>query len=524
MDQSIRWRNDVNRFPAGMKTGSNVWYADSVSGSDDNTGTRPELPFATIAKVITRASAGDYVFVMPGHTETVATAGGLTFSVANLFVEFLGSGSNKATITFTATGATLVVSAAGVTLLNPRFLTGIDAVAAAINVQAADFKMQNVEYYDATSKSTTIQVLTTSAANRMIIDGYQYYESTGGTQKTDGIKTAGALNGVVLKNINITGDFSTSPVDISAAITNINLYQMNLNNLNASPAPGLTLHANTTGFAEDVKLRIASGTTYVSSQAKLQWGMGCLGYASDGTGGSALGAATDITAAVNSVGVQASVVQSKADSVGVGVSTNTSGIGSVGVSISTNTSLTQSVGVQASTIQSYTYSVGQQASLVSVGTSTVDSKLVSVGATASINTSAIGSVGVAVSTNTSLTSSTGVAVVSVGTNLSTNVSRVISVGTGLSTGLSQLSSIGIQTSAAAANVLSVASQATSITAQVSTTQSSNLSVLSSVGTQVSTTSSSGISQGTSIGVATSQIQSTLISIGLVISYIKSKCG
>jgi len=146
----------------------------------------------------------------------------------------LGEGSDRATITFTATAADMDITAANVTLIAPRFLTGIDAVAAAIHVAAADFHMINVEYYDAAAKATTIQVLTTSAADRMIIDGYKYIVSTTGTQKTDGIKTV-AGTGIILKNIDIRGDFSTGAVDVSTAAINIQLENLYLNNLSTSP-------------------------------------------------------------------------------------------------------------------------------------------------------------------------------------------------------------------------------------------------------------------------------------------------
>jgi len=293
----------ISNYPKGFADGVNVrgipilnlypgvvFWVDSVHGSNGNSKGTFDRPFGTIDYAIGRCTAdhGDLIVVKAGHTETVAAAAGLAFDVAGIGVYFLGAGSNKATITFTAAAATMVVSAANVTLIQPRFLTGIDAVVAAINVQAADFQMYGTEYYDAAAKATTIQVLTTAAADRMVIDGYKFFVSTTGTAKTDGIKIV-AGDSIVLRNIDINGDFSTSPIDVSTAATKLTLENINVNNVNIGPLPAITLHANTTGFAKNVKTRVASGTTYISSVAKVQWADDCEGFSTDGYGGEPLG-------------------------------------------------------------------------------------------------------------------------------------------------------------------------------------------------------------------------------------------
>ncbi len=291
-----RLRANVLLGPASIPdviTAGKKYYVDSVNGSNGNDGESPGSAFTTIVKALSLcvANRGDYIFCLPGHIETVATAGGLTFNKAGVTVAFLGNGAKKASITFTAADATLLVTSANTTLIGPRFLTGIDAVVAAINSQAADFRMYDVEYYDAAAKATTIQVLTTAAATRMVIDGYKFFASTTGTQKTDGIKTVGALDGCILKNIDISGDFSVGNLDISAAITNVKMEGIRLNNTNATPKPAAVFHASTTGFAKDFHARVASGTTYVSNVAKIQWAEDCLGYNTDGYGGEPIGSA-----------------------------------------------------------------------------------------------------------------------------------------------------------------------------------------------------------------------------------------
>lgn len=294
----------ISNYPKGFADGVNirgipilslypgaVFWVDSVNGSNGNKGTF-DRPFATCDYAVGRCTTnrGDLIIAKAGHVELISAANSLALDVAGIGIVFLGSGSNKATLHFTATNGNVAVSASNVTLVNPRLLVGIDAVIAGINVAAADFQMYGVEDYDVAGKAANIMVLTTAAANRMVIKGYSYFPSTTGAQKTNRIETIGALDSIVLTDININGNFSVSPINLgNAACTNIILEGIDANNTNAGPLPALTLHANTTGSAKNVRLRIASGTDYVSSVAKVQWADDCEGFNTDGYGGEPLG-------------------------------------------------------------------------------------------------------------------------------------------------------------------------------------------------------------------------------------------
>ncbi len=477
-----------------------IKWVDSVNGSNNYDGTQ-NWPKASVEYLITNdlVTAGDIIICKPGHVETLA--GASTFDIAGVCVVFLGEGANKAYINLTATGAYLNITATGVTLLNPKFVTGIDAVAKGLQIAAADFTMAGAEYHDAAGLASTIQVLTTSAADRMVIDGYRYFVSTTGTQKTDGIKTV-AGTGIVIKNVQIVGDFSTAPINISTAAINITFDGLDLNNVSTTPHAAMNIHANTTGFAENVKCRIFSGTTYVSSTAKIQWGTMCQGYNTDGSGGSSIGAATDITAAVDSVGVQASTVDSEVQSVGIRVSVAVSTAASVGVQTSVAQSQIASTGIQVSTVQSKADSVGVQTSLgisITVSTST---RVGSVGTQVSAAQSSVESVGTSASTVISQATSIATGAVSIGVQVSTASSQVTSAATSVGTGVSTVSS---QTTSAA----------TSVGIGVSTGSSQTTSAATSVGIGVSTVSSQTTSAATSVGIGVSTAISTAQSVGVM---------
>ena len=294
--EKLKIPNDVEltgQFTAtGLQSepGGIAYYVSHITGKNDYDGKSSLTPAPSITKALTfcRASKGDTIHCLPGHIETISVAGGLTFSKAGIRVFFHGSGNTRATIKFTATASTLLVTAANVELYSPRFLAGIDAVVAAIKPQAADFKIYNAEYYDDTAMATLHAIVATNAANRLIIDGWKYVVSTAGTQKHSNIQLAGGDH-VELKNIEIEGDFNVAPIESTAALTNALLKNIYANNVNVGPLPAMNIHANTTGFAKNVKCRVVSGTTYVTSVAKIQWADDCEGFSTDGYGGEPIG-------------------------------------------------------------------------------------------------------------------------------------------------------------------------------------------------------------------------------------------
>jgi hypothetical protein len=185
----------------------------------------------------------------------------------------------------------LSITAANTTIINPRFLSAIDNLTNAISIAAADTAIINAEYYDAAGMAATIQLLTSAAADRLLIDGYKYVASTTGTQKTAGFKTV-AGTGIVLKNIDIRGDFTNAPLYLSTAALDLTLNNIFVQNTSVTPQPAISIHANSTGVALNVKARTASGVIPISSAAKLSWSSDCEGFSTDGYGGYAMAPAT----------------------------------------------------------------------------------------------------------------------------------------------------------------------------------------------------------------------------------------
>lgn len=118
------------------------------------------------------ASAGDVIYVLPGHTEDV-TSTSINCDVAGVSIIGLGSGSLKPTLTFGATSSVINVTAANCKFQNLRLTAGIgDVVTAFLHATAA----QNTQYIDiefyATSTFNFINCYTLGAAN--ISDGCKW--------------------------------------------------------------------------------------------------------------------------------------------------------------------------------------------------------------------------------------------------------------------------------------------------------------------------------------------------------------
>jgi hypothetical protein len=276
-------------------TAGDIFYVHSSDGENTYSGKQPDKPFKSILYALTKctASTGNLIFALPGHVESIIAAGGLDLNIAGVNIIFLGYGSSKAKVEFTTdVGADLDVSANGVTLVNPKFVSGIDALTGPIDINAANFRILNGEYHDAAGKAATDCIVGTSAAIGLTIDGWKYFESTTGTQKQSNIQLDGVDN-LTLKNIDIRGDFATGNIEnVTDEILNARLEDINLDNLNATPKPAIVLDANATGYARNVKCRVASGTTYVSSVGKINWDSQCEGFNTDGGAGEPLGTAT----------------------------------------------------------------------------------------------------------------------------------------------------------------------------------------------------------------------------------------
>lgn len=194
------------------------------AGSNGNDGSF-WAPFSSIDYAVGRCTAnkGDVIMVKPGHVETVTAAAGLDLDVAGIALVGLGSGSNRPQINFTtATTADMDVDAANITMVNFLFTGGIDALAAPIDVNAADFKLIDCEWRDVTGQATDV-ILADANADRLLIDGH-FHNGAAAAGADSAIALVG-MDNPVIKNFKIVGNFAVSAIDCrTTAVVDLEIY------------------------------------------------------------------------------------------------------------------------------------------------------------------------------------------------------------------------------------------------------------------------------------------------------------
>lgn len=269
--------------------GKVFWVSNSTTGllpgqrggSDGNKGTF-DAPFATIDYAIGQCTAnrGDIIFVKANHAETITAASGITADVAGVAIVGLGSGTDRPELTFgTATGASIVVSAANVSFVNLSCIGNIDGLTQPFDVQATDCYI-DVEWRDTSATVEAVRaILTTAAADRLTVK-LKYRGQTGGDACVNAVRLVGADGADI--EIDFYGKASTSVVEfVTTACTNVNVR-------------GYIYNSGTTDGSKNV-VDTVTGSTWYSDIVD-----GAAG--SRYTGGSAASVASDdITAVTNAL-------------------------------------------------------------------------------------------------------------------------------------------------------------------------------------------------------------------------------
>lgn len=157
---------------------TNTWYVSSaIAGLD---GRSPATAMATLAAAAAKASAGDKIVVLEGHTETISAATTLT-TVAGLKIVGLGNprSSRRPTITFdTANTAALAITKDDISFTNMIFVANFLSIAAAFTLSTAkNFTLNNCEFRETSSVLNFLNIV----------------KSTGAANTADGLTVAGCM-------------------------------------------------------------------------------------------------------------------------------------------------------------------------------------------------------------------------------------------------------------------------------------------------------------------------------------------
>lgn len=190
------------------------------------------------------ANRGDLIKILPGHTETIGAAGGVTCDVAGVTIIGYGAGSLRPTFTWSATASTWLVSAANVTIRNIVCLVSIDSVVKGIDISAAGCTLDAVDFQETASAQMLIFINTAAGANYLTIKNcYQVQAAAGSAKWID-------LIGADWARIEDNFFHVNASTHILGGTTTESLQILVKDNVFVNPADAATilLLANTTGF------------------------------------------------------------------------------------------------------------------------------------------------------------------------------------------------------------------------------------------------------------------------------------
>lgn len=243
--------NEVYFRELARGTGSH-FFVDSNNGSNSNSGLSPGQPVATLAYAIglCTANAGDIIWLMPGHADTVSAAAGIVCDIAGITVIGIGEGSLRPSITFdTANTADMDIDAAGVTFKNVLFLAGFADLAAPIDVNADDFTLDGCFFREAAVNQNALVWIQDAAAggsDRITVKNCHCIDKD--AANTHFINFAGTGDGHVVANNVLIGDWGTACIGGAGVVTNATIIGNRISNAATDNDSCINFAATATGI------------------------------------------------------------------------------------------------------------------------------------------------------------------------------------------------------------------------------------------------------------------------------------
>jgi|CXWL01.1.fsa_nt_gi lipopolysaccharide export system protein LptA len=197
---------NVGNVPGYLKHAgtARVFFVDSNGGgSTTSGGLTPEAAFTTIDSAIGACTAnkGDVIYVLPGHAETISAAAGIAADVAGISIIGLGNGTDRPTLTLSATDSTIAVSAANITFKNLIIKSSVNELVKIFNITAAYCTIDAVDVKDNGSAKEILQfALTDSGADFLTIQNCYHVQLTAGASTQRWIYLVGTESARILDN------------------------------------------------------------------------------------------------------------------------------------------------------------------------------------------------------------------------------------------------------------------------------------------------------------------------------------
>jgi len=242
-----QWRGGqtLHMMEQMVTTGKYFFVGSAVTGASDTVGygNTPLAPYATLDYAIGQCTAeqDDVIIVMENHAETLAAAAAVVCDVQGITIQGVGNGSDRPTFTFaTDVNADWDIDAANVVIRNIKFINTMDALVAAIDVNAGYCTIEDCEFIDDGADNTLLWISGDANADALVVKNC-LNRGTDTAGNTAFISMGAASNYQILGLIS-NGDFAAANIDMSAASVDCVIEGCRLENANA-------VDVNIEGFA-----------------------------------------------------------------------------------------------------------------------------------------------------------------------------------------------------------------------------------------------------------------------------------
>ena len=200
-----------------VQTTGDVRFVSSTaadnSDSDGRDGRSQRRPLSTVDAAIglATASQGDIILVMPGHTETIASATAWAMDKAGISVIGLGKGALRPTFTLTATASNIPITTANCLIENCIFTCGTADHTTTMTITADETTIRNCKFMNITGFQSITQIrvgLGANDADNLLIEGCRFEAVAVGC--TQAILMEEVEDQVVIDNCSFSGEYLVS--------------------------------------------------------------------------------------------------------------------------------------------------------------------------------------------------------------------------------------------------------------------------------------------------------------------------
>ena len=198
----------------GEMTTGNVFFVDSVHGSDGNKGNKPSKAFATLDKATNSCTANnnDIVYIMPNHAETISGTTTWVPDVAGVRYIGIGLGADAPELTFSATSSALTFSGANSLVKNIRFVAGVSAIVTGVTAGADHITFDGCTWDFSSSGYDFIVMLRISEYDYCTVQNCRFIAENATAGSNFAIDLNDTHHTIIRNNI-MTGDFAVSAIN-----------------------------------------------------------------------------------------------------------------------------------------------------------------------------------------------------------------------------------------------------------------------------------------------------------------------